>query len=1021
MRRLPTFDEPRFLVLVVLVLVMAGLSSILTLGRQEDPTITNIYATIKTRLPGADPARIEAEITKELETELREIAEIAEIESLSLKGISIINVALDETMSDVGIPRVWTRLRSAVDDALPRLPADALPPEIDTEGITAYSTVIGLTLDHPGTNPTAALRLADHIADQLRNVPETRVVRLFGAPDEEVLVSVDPVASAALGITVSQIAGRIAAGDGKVLAGHLPSPETDTNLSVSGEVVGLDRIRAIPLREGMPGKGLVVADVANVSRGAALPPAGLALADGKPAILIAALVKDGAQIDRWMGQVRDRLDTARQVMPAGMSLKLLFDQSAYTVDRLTQLALSLLQGTVIVILVLIVTLGWRAAAVVALILPLVSLATLASLSAIGLPLHQMTMAGLIAALGLVVDAAIVMTHEVRRNLLEGRARAEAARLAIGRLMVPLAASTLTTILAFAPMMVLPGPTGDFVSAIAISVAVMLVWSFVLAIFVTSAISARFLSAAHHARARAPGLWSRAMVHGLRYPSLMLLVSLILPLMGLWFAPTLTPQFFPVEYRNQFHLELELPGHSSIARTEQVVRRVDAVLRGKPGVGSVYWGIGESAPSFYYNLIGSRSDEAYFAQAMVTTDDAETAAHLSEQLQQELDYAFPEARVIVRVLTQGPPVDAPVEFRLVGPDLGRLTELGESLKAVLRQQQAITHVRSTMSRGLPQIRFDIDSVRARMVGLNEVAIAGQLNAGLAGQIATTMVERAEQIPIRVRVNEATRGNADRIRDFPLVAMDADGMPSVVPLSSLGDMRLEVAESAIHRRDAERINLVQAFTRAGILSEQATRDALAAIQRSDVAIPAGYRLELGGDASERSDAVRNLIASLGLIVTLTLATAVVTFRSFRLTIGAVLVSGLAAGLSILSLKIMDFPFGINAMVGMIGSIGVSINAAIIIFTALQGNNAAARGDRAAGAQEVAAAAPHIISTTLTTFGGFIPLFLTGGLFWPPFAVAIAGGVLLSATLAFLFSPAFFFMFYAPRPQKPRAPAR
>ncbi|HKK98520.1 MAG TPA: efflux RND transporter permease subunit, partial [Marivita sp.] len=200
------------------------------------------------------------------------------------------------------------------------------------------------------------------------------------------------------------------------------------------------------------------------------------------------------------------------------------------------------------------------------------------------------------------------------------------------------------------------------------------------------------------------------------------------------------------------------------------------------------------------------------------------------------------------------------------------------------------------------------------------------------------------------------------------------------------------------------------------EEALQSVLASLDARGFEMPAGYRMELGGDSDARSNTVGNLLATVGLIVTLTIATIALTFNSFRLTAVALVVCVLSAGLSMLSLAVMQYPFGINAIIGVIGSIGVSINAAIIILTGLKGDPDAAAGDHDAMARVVTGSSRHIISTTITTFGGFLPLILAGGGFWPPFAVAIAGGVLLSAIVSFYFTPPMFALLY--RRKRPRA---
>jgi multidrug efflux pump subunit AcrB len=327
---------------------------------------------------------------------------------------------------------------------------------------------------------------------------------------------------------------------------------------------------------------------------------------------------------------------------------------------------------------------------------------------------------------------------------------------------------------------------------------------------------------------------------------------------------------------------------------------------------------------------------------------------------------------------------------------------------------VTQVRASVVGGAPQVRFEIDEVAVRLLGLNLGDVAGQLQAGLVGMTGGSLVEGTDQLPVRVRLGDGLRGDLAAISDLPVLlpgaaVSSASGKLPVVPLSELARPVLEPAESVITRRNGERTNTVQAFIVPGLLPEEALQSVLKALDDSGFAAPPGYRIELGGDSDARSDTVGNLMASVGLIVTLSIATIVLTFNSFRLTAVALVVCVLSAGLSILSLAVMQYPFGINALIGVIGSIGVSINAAIIILTSLQSDPDAAAGDTRAMTRVVAGSSRHIISTTITTFGGFLPLILSGGGFWPPFAVAIAGGVMLSSVISFFFTPPMFALLY------------
>ena len=481
-----TFRRPRLVFLLLMVLIAAGAAALLAIGRQEDQTITNLFATITTRFPGASPARVETLVTKEVESAMKEIAEIDEITSSSATGISVVNVELIETLPDDEIEIVWTEVRDAIEDARAQFPAGVLAPEVDADGISAYAAIASLSIADSQLPMTIVGRYAEELADQLRNIPGTKQVEIFGQPEEEVLVTVDQNRAAALGITVQQISAAIRQADAKVQAGKFQNSRNDLILEVSGEIEALDRLREVIVRESTGTTATRLSDIATVTRGARSPVQEAALLNSAPAVLVAATLEEGLQIDAWAGYVRTEID--QFATPNGISLDLIFDQSIYTSKRLTEVGTNMLIGVSLVVIVLLLTLGVRAAAIVALILPVVTLATLATMNAIGLAVHQMSVTGLIVALGLLVDAGIVMSDEVARRIRHGTERVIAVSQAVKRLAAPLFASTATTALSFTPMILLPGPAGDFVGSIAIAVVIMLFWSLFIALTITPALA-----------------------------------------------------------------------------------------------------------------------------------------------------------------------------------------------------------------------------------------------------------------------------------------------------------------------------------------------------------------------------------------------------------------------------------------------------------------------------------------------------------------------------------------------------
>ncbi|MEM8574776.1 MAG: efflux RND transporter permease subunit [Pseudomonadota bacterium] len=1010
------YRDARLFALAILLILAAGASALLTIGRQEDPTITNLFATIVTPFPGADPARVEAQVTEKIEEELREIPEIDEITSVSRSGISVITVALSEFISGNAIEQAWSEIRDALGDAAVNLPPGVPAPEFDDDRTGAFTSIVALQA-RPGieTNHAILARYAEMLQDQLRAVPGTKLVQLYGAQDEEVSVTLDRTQLESLGLTAQSVAQAIASADTKVRAGVVRGDKSDLLIEVEGEIKALDRLRAIPVRQGADGRIVRLGDIATVKRDIRQPSSSLALIDGREGVLIAARMDDDLQVDTWAGRIGKALDRFEADMPGGLELHRLFDQSTYTSDRLFGVLKNMLIGMGLVVSVLLITLGWRSALVVATVIPLAALMSVFGLKLVGIPIHQMSVTGLIVALGLLVDAAIVMTDEIRKKLVAGLPRLQAVDYAVRRLFAPLIASTVTTVLAFMPMVLLPGPAGDFVGAIAIAVIIMLLSSLALAVTITPALAGLLLKIpAKDARAgwltngvsfkRLGSVFHKTLRLALAHPVLAILFALILPIMGFGAFPTLKPQFFPGVDRNQFYVQVKLPDGSAIRESERIARDVDTILKAEPGITEVTWVIGESAPAFYYNMLADQDGEPSFAEALVTTESAQATEVMLDRLQRLLDTSVPEARVIVRGLVQGPPVDAPVEIRVVGHSLANLREIGDEIRHLMLSVPGITLARTEIASGAPKLSVALSEERARLTGLDLGAIASQLEGRLEGALGGSLIEGSEELPVRVRLKDEARSTVDAVIGLDLVtatAAQSEGYGGV-PLSALGTVRVVPAETPIYRRDGERINTVQGFVERNVLPEVALAQVQEKIAEGGITLPPGYRLEVGGDADARDEVLRNLLGAMGLIVALTIATIVLTFGSYRLSAITFAVAILSMGLSLLALAIFRYPFGIQAVIGVIGSIGVSINAAIIIITALQADTRALRGDATRIAELVMAQGRHIVSTTLTTFGGFVPLILAGGGFWPPFAMSIAGGVLLSTVVSFYFVP-------------------
>ncbi len=1016
------YRDKRLLALVVCLILVSGLSSIYVLPRLEDPVLTERAATVNTRLPGASPERVESLVTEKIEEELQEIEEIKEIRSISRLGISTISIELKDNVYESD--QVWSRVRDQIDDAAPLLPAEASEPDFEIQDVKAYALILALSWAYDGPPNYAILsRWAERLEDALRGVPGTETVDTFGDPGEEITVKPDPHRLAQLRLSAADLASQLSESDAKVAAGLVRSRQGNLILEVDGELDSLERVARTPIRLDNTGTAFVsLADIATIEKGIPDPPSSLAIIEGEPAVALAIFVQADRRIDQWTRNADEMLQGFRETLPPGLELRTVFTQTTYVEARLTDLVGNLLLGGAAVVAVIFVMMGGRAAFVVGMTLPLASLMVIAGMRILEIPVHQMSVTGLIIALGLLIDNAIIMVDEVNHFLHEGHSPPSAVARTVRRMAVPLAGSTFTTALAFAPIALMPGPAGEFVGSIAISVILAIFSSLMLALTVTPAMAALLDRGGSE---NANGHWwshglavprlteaYRGVLHALfTRPWLAVALGLILPLLGFWKAGQLTEQFFPPADRDQFQIELELPTQATMAQTRETVLSLRERLLEHPRIEAVDWFLGESAPSFYYNVISKNQNTPFYAQALVKADSKEGTSELIDELQRQLDREFPSTRPLVRQLEQGPPFEAPIEVRVFGPDLDRLREMGREIRAVLASLPKVTHTRADLSEALPKIALKVDEEEARLAGLSQVAIARQLDTTLEGALGGSVLEEIEELPVRVRVGEGQRTDLDRVASLglmsPALAGRVDAPVASAPLSALAEVTLVPDVAAIARFNGQRMNEVKAFLRAGTLPAETLTAFQEAWSEVGTDLPPGYRLEFAGEAAKRDDAVANLLSSVSVLAVLMAATLVLSFGSFRMagTIG--MVGFLSAGLGMGSLWLFEYPFGFMAIVGTMGLIGVAINDSIVVLAALRENQAARQGQPEAVRDVVHRATRHVLATTFTTVAGFAPLVLGGGGFWPPLAVTIACGVFGATLLALIFSPSVYIL--------------
>ena len=827
------YENSRLLLLLLCLILVAGLSSLVLLPRMEDPVLTSRVALVLTRLPGADASRVESLVTEKIENKLRDVPEINEITSDSRVGVSTITIELGEDIYDT--PPVWSYVRSKIDDAIPELPPNATRPVFDEMNIRAYSLVIGLAWQGPGPADQRVLRrLAIDLQDQIQGLRGTEVVDRFGDPGEVVDVIIDSHQAAALGLTADAVGRRVAAYDAKGSAGELMARSVTLPMEVGNQLDAVQSLGAVPVAS-RDGQDVRLEEVAEISLTIPDPMPRSAMLDGRDAVVLGAMVRADTRIDAWTARVEEFLAEYEKSLPEEVVLDRVLVQNEYVSQRLEDLGSNLLFGAAAVAAVIFLMMGWRASIVVTLALPLTSLVVIFVMRLMDIPIHQMSVTGLIIAFGLLIDNAIVVVDDVKGRLADGLKPIDAMATSVSHLAVPLLGSTVTTALAFAPIALMPGTGGEFIGAIAISVIIAIFASLGLALSVTPTVAARFVRAQMHDgeepnaglsiqrfldRGLTVGSFTeryKRIIRGcVRQPAIGLVVGLVFPICGFVTASTLREQFFPPTDRNQFHIQVDLPITASAERTRALSLAIEQVVRDH-GARRVDWFFGDSCPEFYYNVLSDRRQQASFAHAIVTLPPGVAPIPVIRELQTDLDQTFLEPRIIVRQVEQGPPFEAPVELQLFGPDLDMLRRLGDEVRRRINNHPEVVAVRTDLSEVLPQVSLHVDKTMALSVGLTPEDISKELSAMLAGSAGGSVVQDNEEIPVRIRVGNEARADLGRVLATELPVAGGRQSTEMIPLIAMGAINLKPESAAIPRLDRQRLNEVSIYTRAGVAAE------------------------------------------------------------------------------------------------------------------------------------------------------------------------------------------------------------
>lgn len=993
----------------VATLSLIGLLAWQEMNRQEDPFFPYRYGQVLVSWPGADAAQVERLILNPLEEEIAQIEEVNELRGTTRLGSAQLIVGMHQHIYDTDA--VWERIRVAVARAERKFPDGTDQPEVLDRMMDSEGIVLAVT----GSDDLLVLNdAARALRRDLFRMDDIARMELLADPVEQLVIGLDPSVGANLEIDAASIAEQLAARNVTMPGGSMTRDGRSLALRPHTEFRDLEELGDTPIR--LPAGALLpLREFASLRLAPADPPTERMWFNGRPAVGLGIVIPENRLNSvRFGEQLRELVEELRPAY-APLEIHEMFYQPQWVEDRLAELARSLLMGVAVVVLVLLAFMGLRLGLTVAGVLPLVTLSSLAIYAMGGGVLHQVAVAGLVIALGMLVDNAIVMVENIQWHLDQGRAPHEAAVLSVRELAGPLAAATGTTLAAFTPLLMAQGDTGDFTRGIPILVMLTLAVSYLYAVFATPVMATLLLRPREAAAAdRVAWLGERLGSLAVRRPWSVVALAATLVALGSMLAGYLPRDFFPSTDRNQLVVDLRFPEGTELEHTALHTNTLALELAQRPNVTGVHVFAGFSGPRFYYNLIKIPRTPHLGRIVVVTERDRDLSA-LMHWVRQRTGEILPDAHVVAARLGQGPPLDAPLEIRVFSENPAQLVAVAEQVMKLLRDTPGALDVRHTLGTGLATLSLDIDDAAAARLGLARSDVATLLSAVSLGKEFSTWRARREPLPMLLRSPEGRAFPVEALEGLPL-ALPGGGS---VPLGHVVNLRAEWQPAVIRHWDMQRMTQVLAETAEGYTYDQVL--SLLAPRIRELELPHGVRLVYGGAAAEAGEANTALFRMLPIGILLLLVFLLYQFNSFRL-LGIVLVTVPLAVVGVTpGLLLARQPFSFTAILGVVALVGIVVNNAIVLIDLIRRLERDGMDTAAAIVGAVARRTRPILMTTATTVAGLLPLTLTRSTLWPPLAWAIISGLIASTLLTLVVIPALYKLSMAARTPPPGVPAQ
>lgn len=990
----PWFLRERLVFGLVLILGLTGVFTWLSISEQEDPFFPYRNGAVTITAPNMSAQAIEDTLIQPLERSLARIDELGIVKTVSADGMASLDLELHQSIYDTD--QAWQRIRDVVNDSKARYPDLVTNFELEDRAQDAAGILFAIRTD---LSLLEARRYALLIRDELYKLSSIRDIELIGDPGEQVEVFYPQERMLELRTSPLEIADQLADANALQNIGVIKGLNYQSNITPITRIDSMDALKSVEIRTS-DGEVVSLGQIADVSIKANPIAQESFWVNGVRQVGLSIVVTPNTlrvvDFGKRLTAVIDRLNTSN---PDFTIEKILF-QPVWTEKRRSGLTASLLISCIGVGLVLFLLMSTKLALVVSLTIPAIALTSLAFFGMVGGVLQQMSIAGLIISLGLMVDNGIVVSELIAKYRSVGLSAIDASMKSIAELYKPLATSSITTIAAFLPMLLASGDVADFIRMIPVVVILAILTSYAYALFFVPAVTNNLRQFEEGRSANSfVRVGKRLSAIGTSHPAATIVAFLVVLALSFTIKGKEGSEFFPKSGRNQAFIDIQGAYGTSHEATLNTVRRVETILGEVATVESAVSFVGNSGPRFHYNMNEAQSQPSV-ARIVFSTRSNKQIPETVKTLNDRFATAFRSTRVRAMEIGQGPPIDAPIEVRVLGDDRRNLLAASEAIFELVDGHPETVDTRRGYIVGKPKLAFDIDQNNLQKAGLTRSELSNYIAWRSVGIPVTTLPSERDALNVILRDNQNIEMSD---ANYLLNTMILNDRKQLLPIMVLASKSIRGEPPLLTRRGGFNSKVVLG----DIVSHADEATVLSELMPQFLELQVQYQvtLDFGGEAEEEAKSDGALLTSLPIGLIMLFSALIIHFNSFRIA-GVIMLTIPSAMVGVNPmLALAGVNFGFMSVLGLLALMGLVVNTAIILIdkTLFRLRTSELSLEEAIN-YAVAERFRPVVLTAVTTIVGMIPLTSPESPLWPPLAWTMIGGLISSTALALVVLPAF-----------------